>query len=96
MNVSIKENSGIARIAAFKLGSRQVAMVLGGTIHLWNVSEADFMRNERWVKHELCHVRQFKKHGYFLFICKYLWESLQHGYRNNKFEKEAVEAEDQD
>lgn len=96
MNVSIKENSEIARIAAFKLGSRQVAMVLGSTIHLWNVSEADFMRNERWVKHELCHVRQFKKHGYFLFVCKYLWESLQQGYRNNKYEKEAVEAEEQD
>lgn len=96
MNISVKENSWIARIAAFRLGSQQVAMVLGSTIHLWKVSKADFLKNERWVKHELCHVRQFKKYGYFTFVCKYLWESLRHGYLNNKFEKEAVEAEEQE
>jgi hypothetical protein len=91
--VIIKENSLLAKIAAFKLGSRKVAMVLGRTIHLHNTSKEAFLQNHRWVKHELCHVRQFKQHGYILFIIKYLWESIRSGYHNNKYEVEARTAE---
>lgn len=89
----IKENSLLAKIAAFKLGSRQVAMVLGKTIHLHNTTKDEFLQNPRWVKHELCHVRQFKQHGYVPFIIKYLWESIRSGYYNNKYEAEARAAE---
>lgn len=89
----IKENSWLAKIAAKKLGSNSVAMVLGKTIHLHNSTKAEFLQNTRWVKHELCHVRQFKQHGYIGFIAKYLWESLKKGYYNNKFEVEARAAE---
>ncbi|MFZ1784212.1 MAG: DUF4157 domain-containing protein [Ferruginibacter sp.] len=80
-------------MAAIKLGTKAVAMVLGKTIHLYNTSETEFLNNEKWVKHELCHVRQFKQHGYFCFIIKYLWESLRKGYYNNRFEVEARAAE---
>ena len=90
----IKENSWLAKIAAIKLRSSSVAMVLGKTIHLHNASKEDFLQNKKWVKHELCHVQQFKQHGYLLFIIKYVWESLKKGYYNNKFEVEARAAED--
>lgn len=90
---SIKENSWLAKIAAKKLHSHAVAMVLGNTIHLHNTTRQEFLQNKKWVKHELCHVQQFKQHGYILFIIKYLWESIRKGYHNNKFEVEARAAE---
>lgn len=90
----IKENSWLAKIAAWKLKTDSVAMVLGKTIHLHNSSKEDFLMNERWLKHELCHVRQFKEHGYFMFLVKYLWESIKKGYYTNRFEVEARNAED--
>jgi len=92
-NYTIKENSWIALLAAKKLQSNSVAIVIGNCIHLHNVSKTDFLKNKRWLKHELCHIRQFKQHGYLPFIARYLWESLLHGYHNNKFEVEARAAE---
>ena len=89
----IKENSWVAWLAAKKLGASSVAIVVGKTIHLHNSSKENFLKNERWLKHELSHIRQFKQHGYLPFIAKYVWESLLHGYHNNKYEKEAREAE---
>ena len=93
MNYSIKENSWIAKIAAFKLRTKRVAIVIGKTIHLHNTSKEDFLKDERWVNHELCHVKQFQQHGFVPFIAKYLWESIKNGYYNNKYEVEAREAE---
>ena len=93
MKAHIKENSWIAKFAAIKLHSDNVAIVIGKTIHLHNVSKEDFLKNIRWVKHEMCHIRQFEKHGYFIFICKYLYESMKSGYYNNKYEVEARDAE---
>ncbi len=90
----IKENSWLAKIAAKKLGTNNVAMVLGKTIHLHNTREQDFLKDEKWVKHELCHIRQFKQHGYVVFILKYIWENIRKGYYNNRFEVEARAAED--
>jgi hypothetical protein len=89
----IKENSLFARIAAFKLGTKSVAMVLGKTIHLHNATKEEFLQNKRWVKHEHCHLRQFQQHGYVVFIIKYLWQSIRSGYHNNKYEVEARAAE---
>ncbi len=93
MFISIKENSWIAKIAARKLGSENVAIVIGKTIHLHNVSKARFLEDKRWVKHELCHIRQFQQHGFAPFIFKYLWESMHSGYYHNKYEAEARNAE---
>ena len=90
---TIKENSVLAKIAAKKMRSTNVAMVLGKTIHLYGVSETEFLQDVKWVKHELCHIKQYKEHGYFIFVAKYLWESLKKGYYNNKFEVEARAAE---
>lgn len=91
----IKERSWLAKIAAKKLHVPSVAMVLGKTIHLHNTYKAQFLQDEKWVKHELCHVQQFKQYGNVLFIIKYLWENMRKGYYNNKFEVEARAAEDE-
>lgn len=91
----LKENSWVARLAAFKLGIKRVAIVIGSTIHLHNTSKQEFLNDDKWVKHELCHIRQFKEHGYFTFIAKYIWESLKNGYYNNKYEVEARRAENE-
>lgn len=89
----IKENSWIAKLAAKKLRSDDVAIVIGKTIHLYKTSKADFIKNIPWLKHELCHVKQFQQHGFFIFIFKYLLESIKTGYYNNKYEVEARAAE---
>lgn len=89
----IKENSWLAWVAAKKLRTNSVAMVWGKTIHLHNSSKEDFLQNKQWLKHELCHVRQFQQYGFFGFILRYLLESILYGYHDNKFEIEAREAE---
>ena len=94
MNLNIKENSWIAKLAAKKLQSKNVAIVIGNTIHLYSTTKEEFLQNKKWVKHEVCHLQQFKKHGTFVFIIKYLWESIKHGYHYNKYEIEARKAEE--
>ncbi len=92
--LQIKENSWIAKIAAKKLNTPNVAIVLGNTIYLHNTTRLQFLNNEKWVKHETCHIGQFKKNGFLIFMLKYLWGSIVHGYYNNKYEAEARLAEE--
>jgi hypothetical protein len=93
LRYKIKENSWIARIAAWKLRSDNVAIVIGSTIHLHNTSRESFLMNKRWLRHELKHIQQFHEYGFFPFIFKYLLETIRNGYYNNRFEKEARIAE---
>lgn len=95
MKFLIKENSWIALLAAKRLRSENVAITIGKTIHLYHVSKEDFLKDNKWVQHEMCHINQFKKYGFFNFILKYLWESIKNGYHDNKFEAEARKAEDE-
>ncbi|MEO7310642.1 MAG: DUF4157 domain-containing protein [Chitinophagaceae bacterium] len=95
-NILIKENSWRARLAARLMRSDNMAIVFGSTIHIWGVSREVFLQHKPWVKHELKHVEQYRKNGYFGFLAKYLWESIWHGYTNNKFEVEARAAENDD
>jgi hypothetical protein len=89
MDFKIAEHSLFARIARMVLKSNNVAMVLGKTIHLSGVSRNDFLKDEGWLAHELCHIRQFREHGFFRFLWLYLVESWRVGYYNNKYEIEA-------
>jgi hypothetical protein len=93
MQFLIKENSWIAKLAARKLHAKRVAIVFGKTIHLFNIHKDEFLNDSRLLKHEMCHVRQYQRHGFLMFIMKYLWQSIRHGYYNNPFEKEARDAE---
>jgi len=80
-------------MAAAKLGTERVAIVVGHTIHLHGAAYSDLLANKAWLRHELCHVKQYEEHGFLLFIARYLWESLRKGYHNNRFEVEARAAE---
>ncbi len=93
IKIKIKEQSFFARLAGYIIKSESAAIVFGKTIHLWNVSRKNFLKNERWLQHELEHIRQYKQEGLILFIFKYVIESLKHGYYNNRFEVEARNAE---
>ena len=93
MQFHIKENSILARIAAWKLKSKGAAIVFGKTIYLHNISREQLLNDTRLMRHELCHVRQYKQYGFLPFLYKYLLESIRKGYTNNKFEVEAREAE---
>lgn len=92
-NCPIKENSFLARIAAYRLRSSRVAMVWGKQILLFGVSKNEFLASSKWVKHEMEHVRQFAYYGFFKFLFLYLIESIKNGYQNNKFEIAARRAE---
>ncbi|MER2997200.1 hypothetical protein [Pontibacter populi] len=92
MNYKIVEQSPFARIARMVLKSRNVAMVLGKSIHLSGVDKHTFLEDKGWFEHELCHIKQFQEHGFFRFLWLYLKESWRVGYYNNKFEVEAREA----
>jgi Domain of unknown function (DUF4157) len=92
----VKENSFWAKLAAKRLNSEKMAMVLGGTIHLHNTSTAELQHNRRWLRHELAHVRQSRKYGYLRFLLLYSIESIKNGYQQNKFEVEARNAETDD
>jgi hypothetical protein len=89
MKIIIKEKSFIARIAAKVLHESRMAVTTGTTVHLWNASKQDLIKNKRWLQHELAHVEQYKQTGFLKFLLLYLWESLKHGYQKNKFEVEA-------
>jgi len=69
-------------------------MVMGKTILLHDTTRQEFINNRKWIRHELAHVKQFKKYGYLLFLVLYLVESIKNGYYNNKYEKEARLAEE--
>ena len=89
----IKENSIFAKLAAKKLRKSNMAIVIGKTIHLYGSTKENFLSNPKWLKHEVCHVKQFREHGFIPFLVKYLWESIRKGYYNNKYEVEARAAE---
>ncbi len=62
-------------VAAFALGHRVVCL-----------SEPEL----RYLYHEAVHARQAERYPLLIvFWLAYLWESVKHGYRYNKFEAEA-------
>ena len=60
----------LAKLATKKLKSKNVAMVIGKTIHLYGANQQEFLQNTKWLKHELCHIKQFQEHGFVFFILK--------------------------
>ena len=93
--VRIKENSWIAKLAAYKMRAAKLAIVFGSTIHLHNTTKEEFLNDSNWVCHELKHIEQYKQHGSVGFIAKYLFDWMKNGYYNNKFEVEARNSENE-
>jgi hypothetical protein len=92
----IVENSWLARLGRIFMKSKNLALVLGKGIHLSGVSKDIFLKDVKWVKHELVHIHQYEKHGIVKFLLFYAIESLRKGYYNNRFEKEAREGEEKE
>ena len=93
--VYLREGSWLAQIAAKKLGARQLALVIGNTIHLHNTSATKFMSQRSWLLHELKHVVQYERHGVPGFLWRYMADSFKNGYQQNRFEIEARNAENE-
>ncbi len=89
----IREKSLIAYFAKKVLQVKTVAIVLHKTIYLSGLSKESFLADRQWLKHELCHIKQFQQYGYFRFLILYITETFRKGYYNNRFEIEAREAE---
>lgn len=93
LTCKIKERSWRARIAAWVLRGGKTAIVFGNTIHLHKWTVKEFLADKSIVCHEITHVLQYKQYGYFGFLRRYIWETVKHGYYNNRFEQEARAAE---
>ena len=89
----IRENSGLARIAAWKLNSSRVAIVFGRVIHLYGVSREVFLAETDWVRHEVRHVRQYREHGFWGFLWLYVIDWMRNGYQEKRIERAARQAE---
>lgn len=70
-----------------------MAIVFGDTIYLHGVSKSAFLAQPAWVRHEVCHVLQYKQFGFLNFLCRYLVEWVKVGYHANKYEAAARDAE---
>lgn len=88
-SIRIRENSLFAKLAAHNLKSDKMALVIGCTIYLHNVSRDEFLKNTKWVRHEVAHVKQFQQKGFCRFIASYLLETFNLGYQFNKYELDA-------
>jgi Domain of unknown function (DUF4157) len=93
MVIRIKERSLLARIAAWWLGVKVVALTWGETIHLHGADTRALLQDKSWLRHELKHVEQFRRYGFLKFLILYVWETLRKGYHQNRFELEARAAE---
>ncbi|MGE7777424.1 DUF4157 domain-containing protein [Chitinophaga sp. NPDC101104] len=89
----IREGSMVARIAAWKMGSGNIAIVFGNVIHLHGVSRERFLANTAWVRHEVRHVRQYREAGFWRFLWRYVRDWRRYGYYNIPYEKDARLAE---
>ncbi|WP_008586641.1 DUF4157 domain-containing protein [Niabella soli] len=89
----IKENSFPARLAAGKLKSKAVAMVIDHTIHLYGATRAEFLEDERWLRHELKHIEQYERYGLWGFLFRYILQTMRYGYYDCPIEREARAAE---
>ncbi len=95
IKVRIKENALVARIAAFNLGASDAgaAIVFGKTIYLYKVTREQLLANIPYLRHEVAHVLQYQREGWFGFLAKYVWLSIRFGYRKNPMEIEAQNAQ---
>ncbi len=94
--VRIKEDSLLAKIAAWKLGADSCAVAFGSTIYLHKATKQELREDTRWYKHEVAHLQQCKRLGTIRFLFLYIWFSVKYGYQNNPLEIEAREAENKE
>jgi len=84
-------NSRLAKLLKRITGAGEYAITTSKNCCRYSCSE-DFV-SAAWRKHEETHKKQFAELGCFQFVVQYLWETVKHGYKNNKFEIEARHGE---
>ncbi len=89
IKVFIKENSWIAKIAAYKLKADNCAIVIHRSIYLFRITKKQILHDKKLLNHELTHILQWRNHGVIKFVFLYLYYSLKYGYQQNPFEIEA-------
>lgn len=88
--VRLKTGTLVSKIAAVFMRpskSEALATTIGKTIHLHNITPEDFVQRQAFLRHELQHSIQY--HTISLFLLKYIWETVRHGYFQNRYEVEA-------
>ena len=97
--VKVKPYSFIGKVAAKINKSTNFAVTIGNTIFV-SCSLNEFLSDTSWVKHELCHTRQYDRYGILEFGKRYLFYYIikggffkKRGYLRNPFEIEANNAE---
>lgn len=93
IRVRIVEKSWVARLASWKLKTRQCAIVLGRTIFLYGFDKNALIQDQHLLRHEVCHVLQWQRMGYLYFLVCYLGWSIRFGYYQNPLEIEARQKE---
>lgn len=91
MEFRVVERSPIAFVARRVLRARAVAVTVGRVVHLHGATREQFLARPEWVAHELAHVEQYRRHGFWRFLLLYTLESARRGYHDNRFEVEARE-----
>lgn len=89
----IQEQAWLAWLAARCLGTRRVAVAWRSSILLWGVNRPDFLANAAWVRHEVCHLKQYRRYGTAGFLLRYGLGWLRYGYQQHPMELEARAAE---
>lgn len=90
LGVEVRVNRCLLEVHWRLLGVRALAGCASRTILLHPDlltrprSEIDFA-----IRHELVHVRQFRRWGVLGTYSRYLWEWMRHGYAGNALEREA-------
>jgi hypothetical protein len=89
--IRVKENSKLAKLAARIKKEDRYAVTFGKTIFI-SCTKEEFFADSSWLRHELTHVEQYKRHGMLRFLALYLVYSVFHEYSEIPFEKEAIAA----
>ncbi len=89
IKIYIKEHSWLAALAARKLQTPRVAMVIGHTVFLYGASRDEFLKTTSWRLHECRHVWQYEEWGMLRFLLLYVLDWMRKGYYNNRFEADA-------
>lgn len=86
------EYAVVTKLAKKLWGNKYKALSIGEYI-LWGSKEL-CLNDIKTFRHEMVHIKQYKKYGVLIFKALYLLELIKSGYDKNKFEVEANKAEE--
>lgn len=88
-NVEVRSCIWIPRLGGLLSGFHQSAAAVA--LHSWILISPSVRVTRPLLRHELQHILQWRRDRFFLL--RYCYYHLRYGYRNNPYEREAVESE---